>query len=334
MTRRYAACVGALCLCLCLCACEVVETSTAEQPGLNIQGLNIQGLNIQGMSMLGFQLDGATLAGAPLANVRVEQGEVVAEQGGATLRGASLVGAHLQAQVRDLNVSPPATALVEYRISAIEEESPAYDPLGTGATFLYTLEQWVSDTGSWQPACPADADGRRVAIPVAAIWDERGDRIESSTLFTFGCTTGVLAKCYRWGYRPWVTGHGDLVSAHWTCTRMARADYCGNGVPFTQEGTTINVWDNLSPPIQPYEPQPFSLLNPWVFEAGWNTGGAVCLSTARWLTSIGALLAAVCPDRLILLGLGARICDTVPAVLDHDATAMMFNQKRLLNLGL
>ena len=208
-----------------------------------------------------------------------------------------------------------------------------YDPTQTGSTFLYTLEQLNSETGLWVDACPQDSDGQRVAIPVAAIWDERGDRIESSSLFTFGCTTGVIAKCYRWGYRPWVTAYGDMAPVHWTCTRLARADYCGIGVSYTMEGTLINVWDNLPPPgpLLPYEPPPLLLLDPWVFEAGWNTGGAVCLSTARWLTSLGALLALVGPDRLILPGVGPKTCNTVASVGDYDSSASIFNQKRMLN---
>jgi len=255
MKSRYAVCVATICVSV--WACEVVddlETSTEEQAGSNMQGSNMQGVsmqgsNMQGMSMQGFRVDGATLGGAALSNVRVDRGEVIAEQGGVTLRGAALVGARLQAQVRNTAVSPPVTALLEYRITAVAAEAANYDPTSTGSTFLYTLEQWVGATSSWQPACPADLDGRRAAIPLAATWDEQGDRIESSTLFTFGCTTGVIAKCYRWGYRPWLTGYGaDMAEMHWTCTRLARADYCGDGVPHTQDGTWVNVWDNLPAP--------------------------------------------------------------------------------------
>jgi hypothetical protein len=136
----------------------------------------------------------------------------------------------------------------------------------------------------------------------------------------------VIAKCYRWGYRPWVTGYGDLVAMHWTCTRLARADYCGNGVPHTHDGTEINVWDTLPAPgpIQ----RRAGLLSSFgmVFEAGWNTGGAVCLSRARWLLDDGALLAAVCPDRLVPPGLGRAVCNTVSEVLGYDPNASMFNQ--------
>jgi hypothetical protein len=315
-------------------ACTIVDaptTASTEQAGMNMQGMNMQGMNMQGMNMQGmnmqgFRLDGVTLAGSSLSNVRVERGEVVAERGGVTLRGTALVGAHFQAQVRNTSVDPPVAALVEFRITAIAAENPAYDPTRTGSTYLYTLEQLVDGT-AWQPACPVDTDGRRVAIPVASTFDEHGDRIASSTMFTFGCTTGVIAKCYRWGYRPWVTGYGNLDDMHWTCTRAARADYCGNGVPHTRDGTWINVWDTLPAPgpIQRH-----GLLTPigMVFEAGWNTHGAVCLSRSRWLLDdlLGLDVAALCPDRLVPPGLGETVCDTVGEVLGYDANAKLFDE--------
>jgi hypothetical protein len=323
---------------LALSACGAVDTPTsiAEQDGMTMQGMTMQGMTMQGMTMQGMTMQGmelgnATLSGNALQNVRVDKGEVVAERGTTTLRGTALVGAHFWADVRNLAVSPPSTAVVEYRVTAITPEDSQYDPTGTGHTYLYTLEQWVDDTASWQPACPADGDGRRVAIPLAATWDERGDRIASSTRFTFGCTTGVIAKCYRWGYRPWVTGYGDLTSMHWTCTRLARADYCGNGTPHTRNGTTINVWDTLPAPIQRHG----GLLPPvgMVFEAGWNTGGAVCLSRARWLLDDAGALAAVCPDRLVPPGVGGTVCDTASDALGYDADAAMFNESYLNVVG-
>jgi len=322
---------------LALGACDAVETSTTEQAGVNLQGVNLQGVNLQGVNLQGvnlqgIRLDGATLSGGGLDHLRVERGELVAERAGVTLRGTALVGAHLYAQVQNVHVTPPVTSVVEYRISAIDPELTQYDPTKTGNTFLYSLEQWVDDTASWQSACGPDLDGRSVAIPLAGTWNEHGDRLDSSSLFTFGCTTGVIAKCYRWGYRPWVTGYGDLTAMHWTCTRLARADYCGDGTPHTRDGTSVNVWDRLPAPgpIQRH-----GLLAPlgMLFEAGWNTGGAVCLSHTRWLLNGGLAIAATCPDRLLVGGLLPLVCDTMGQVLGIDGSAMMFDEA-YLNLGL
>jgi hypothetical protein len=342
---RFKICSVTLGMMLCACGVEPsstsTSTSTTEQQaiglqGIGLQGIGLQGIGLQGMTLQGVLVAGATLADASLDHVRVERGEVVAERGGTTLRGNGLRGAQFQALARSTPGNPPATAVIQYRVAAIQPEPTQYDPTQTGHTFLYTLEQWVDDSASWQPACPADADGRRVAIPLAAIWDEHGDRSTSSAMFTFGCTTGVIAKCYRWGYRPWVTGYGDLTTMHWTCTRMARADYCGDGVPHTHDGTRINMWDTLPPPKGPIQSHG-GLLPPlgMLFEAGWNTGGAVCLSRARWLLDDGGLLASLCPDHLIPPGLlGATVCDTASAVLGYDPDARMFNESCLNGSGL
>ncbi|HEX7843585.1 MAG TPA: ADYC domain-containing protein [Kofleriaceae bacterium] len=286
--------------------------------------------------MVGFKFADATLNGSALVNVRIEKGELVAEQGGNTLHGTALAGAHLFAQVRNINAIPQTSATVEYKLDAIATELPAWDPLATGNTYIYTLKQWVPDTSSWGFACPADADGNKVAIPLTATWDESGARVTSSTLFTFGCTTGVIAKCYRWGYRPWVTGYGDLVTAHQTCTRMARADYCGTGRSYTSDGTEINAWDNLpSPgPIMHHTTAPTGM----TFEAGWDTGGAVCFSHSRWLLN-GTLVGVLCPTRLVapvlVLGvlLGGTVCDVEADVLNYGSGIRLYDDSNL-NLDL
>jgi hypothetical protein len=284
--------------------------------------------------MQGVKMQGATLGGASLANMRVEKGELVAERDGVTLRGTSLTGAKVVGDGRDADGLPVA---IQFQITSVIPEVGGYDPTNTGNTYLYGLEQWIDDDddgiGTWSNACDPDTDGRRVAIPLAATWDDQGDRVAAPGLFTLACTTGVIAKCYRWGYRPWVNGFAtNLSDMHWTCTRVARADYCGNGVSNTHDNTPINVWDRLPypGPIQSHG----GLLPPlgMVFEAGWNTGGAVCLSHARWVVEdlLDLQIANQCPERLVPPGLlGATVCDTVNQVLGQAPDATMFNESYL-----
>jgi len=318
------------------CASQPVETAVDTQTEMRLQGTQLQGIQLlgtqlQNMTMVGFQFSGATFNGAALDNFRLDKGELVAEQNQVTLRGTALAGAHVFGQVHNLGTNPVTTATVDYQLGAIVAESASNDPLMTGSTYLYTLTQNVDGTGVFQTACPADSDDNHVAIPLAATWNEHGDRVESSTLFTFGCTSGAIAKCYRWGYRPWATGHGDVVALHWSCTRLARADYCGNGTTHTHDNTQINVWDNApSPgPIQQHGTTPAGM----VFEAGWNTTGAVCLSHSRWLLG-GLVIAVLCPTRLIApnLLLGGTVCDLESQVLG-GATAKLFDESNL-NLNL
>jgi hypothetical protein len=334
MKGLFTVCMAALCAFY--CAHHPSESPPAEPDVTFLEGSDVQGRSLFGFpgavtTTYGFLFGSATRNNAALSNVHIEDGELVAEQNQTELRGSDMAGAHLYAQVRDTSVTPPVTSTVEYRIAAVQDESAGYDPTGTGNSFLYTLEQ-NDGAGNWQTACPADADGKTVAIPLTATWDEHGDRVASSTQFTFGCTTGALAKCYRWGYRPWVTGYGDLVSTHWACTRMARGDYCGNGTPNTHDGTLIHFWDNLPSPGPIHERGTTPLL--MLFEAGWDTTGAVCLSHVRWLLD-GPLIAVGCPGRLIapsLLVLNATVCDTIAQVLGQNSSVKMFNESYITNL--
>jgi hypothetical protein len=139
-------------------ACSVERLPQADdQPLMQMQGSGLQGIVLQGnlvagMTMHGFRFAGATLGGAALSNFRLEKGELIGEQNSVTLRGAALVNAHLFAEAQNNNAHPPQSAVVEYRITAIAAEDPIHDPTNTGNTFLYTLEQNVDNTGTWQPA--------------------------------------------------------------------------------------------------------------------------------------------------------------------------------------
>jgi hypothetical protein len=115
----------------------------------------------------------------------------------------------------------------------------------------------------------------------------------------FGCTSGVVAKCLRWGYKPWKTVAGRaLADYHQACTRMARADYCGDGVTHTQEGTLIDLYDDLG--IQQQSPP--DLLAPLVFDAAWTTQGAYCMTKQRWLSLSGLTsVSAECKNKFLNL---------------------------------
>ncbi|MFP2933637.1 ADYC domain-containing protein [Pyxidicoccus sp. 3LG] len=307
-----------------------------EEQGQQMQGQQMQGQQMQG-TFLGagsaglepvvvHRLSGITLAGDSLENVRVERGGLVAERRdtGETLRGPALTGAELTGED---GVNPPA----RFRISAVHPELAVHEAAGTGDTFLYSVER-LAPGGAWVPMCAADADGLQAAIPVGAVFDATGARHESTTHFTLGCTTGVIAKCYRWGYKPWLK-HPErdtlMSDMHWACTRMARADYCGNGRSHTRNGTLINLWDTVpSPgPIQQRgEPTPGML-----FEAGWDTSGAVCLSKVRWLT-LPSSVVALCPERLIPPGVSTRLgtlCESSLSALSFTPRARLFNESQL-----
>jgi hypothetical protein len=102
-----------------------------------------------------------------------------------------------------------------------------------------------------------------------------------------------LAKCARWGYRPWQSYNGvPLAAYHQACTRMARADYCGDGESHTKDGTPVDIYDNLGLLVRGNDP----LLH---FEASWTPRGAYCISKQRWL-ELTAILTDSCLQKFSL----------------------------------
>ena len=330
---------------LILSAAALLLYPQSARAGQQMQGQQMQGQQMQGQQMQGTSAQGTspgaslTSGGYAVAEVPlnhfysgwlgdfdqdspavIKKGELfLVLANGTTISGKALVGAYVPA---DRNGNRVWTII----------NSVSHDPtFPEGGTSLYGIDVINSD-GTTSPLCGPDRNGVSAAIPVAALFNTHGDRVESTTQFTFSCTSGVVAKCYRWGYRPWLQGAGspdEFTNLHWACVRMARADYCGNGQTWTHTGTLINMWD-LAP-----APGPFQSHGPsdptFVFEAGWSTRGAVCLSKQRWAT-LPPDIAANCPDRLVPPGASTSagtVCNSSAEVPQFDATTELFNESKV-----
>jgi len=123
------------------------------------------------------------------------------------------------------------------------------------------------------------ADENVTGMFVPGIWDETGKHIEhveadgkDVLTVSYACNDGVIAKCATWGYASWKAG-ADL---HAACTRMGTADYCGDGVSYTKDGMTIDMFDHSG--INVASTEDASLL----FEAAWTRNGATCVSRPRY----------------------------------------------------
>ncbi|HEX5062559.1 MAG TPA: ADYC domain-containing protein, partial [Kofleriaceae bacterium] len=111
---------------------------------------------------------------------------------------------------------------------------------------LWTYDlRLINADGSQVPFC---SSGQSYALK--GTWDSLGEHAASSTDFSFACSTGTIAKCTRWGYRPWITSYtksdGSTVSFdnfHQACVRAAMADYCTNGHSFTKFHTLVDIYD-------------------------------------------------------------------------------------------
>jgi hypothetical protein len=149
------------------------------------------------------------------------------------------------------------------------------------------------------------------ALAVRGAWDASGARQEAPGKLTFACENGAITKCIQWGYKPWEHRAGQsLADLHQACTRMARADYCGNGRSHTHEDTAIDMYDGLgvlaktTEASADWEPARAS------FEAAWAPDGATCLAHTRDGRPL-EMVVQECPERLragaaLELGKGER----------------------------
>ncbi len=128
--------------------------------------------------------------------------------------------------------------------------------------------------------CGDDDHGKpRQAIFLGGDWDGNsgsqgaGGKIADaeSGAISIGCRkVGAIAKCVDFGYKPWVSAAMD--DMHQACVRMVRADFCGDGTPWTVDGNLIDIADVLK--IQTPDSKDF------VFEATWTRSGATFLNAA------------------------------------------------------
>lgn len=181
----------------------------------------------------------------------------------------------------------------------------AYTDASDPEIALYTLSQRDA-AGRWAPLCEPGPDGRGSAFPVSGIWTVQGEHRPGDGRFGLACSHSAIGKCVRMGYKYWQarSDQAPLWALHQACTRMLRADYCGDGTSHTRDGTLVNVADAWG--IQRAEPEPAR------FEASWDAEGAVCVERSRLGGPEAAdRIAAHCPGRFLRAAPGQ--CQATPA---------------------
>ena len=219
---------------------------------------------------------------------------VLTTAAGRILRSADLVGAALKIGA--------GAKQIEVTITHVEDDG---DAVGGRVVLHHFVVK--DETGKPVDMCGPDPDGRRLGFPVS---DGRGG-------FELTCSTGVIGKCVRWGYRPWEEKPDGppLRALHRACTHMARADYGGDGHPTTRDGTIIIICDRFG--IRPCHDGA-----PMAFEAAWGVDGAICVARPRIPQNITlAQLAARYPRLKPRLG---PACTQAAAMRDRDA--LLFNR--------
>jgi len=161
------------------------------------------------------------------------------------------------------------------------------DVTGDSEVIWYQIKALNAATGEWENPCVGT--GQEPNPPATALrgyWDEAGRHHDDPNRFTFACRHGALARCIDWGYRPWAKKNGrSLAPFHQACTRMARADYCGDGRSHIRQETPIDMYDGLGINVRTREASRNWDPDRAAFEAAWAPDGAVCVARTRDGTS-------------------------------------------------
>jgi ADYC domain len=237
------------------------------------------------------------------------------------VRSVEVEGTAFRVALNDGRIVPqeqlPGTILVlgdgtgrqrRVRIDAVEHDAKDR----AGEVVLYTLSEQDSATGDWRNLCLPDPDGRRLGFPLAGAFTSDGRYEAAPGRILLTCTGGAEGKCIRFGYKPWGFGPNNISLAPYyqACVRLVRADYCGDGIGHTRDGTPIDIFDKIG--IQRDEPAPGM-----TFEAAWRADGAVCVRHTRLRDVLDSIsLAAQCP----------RLKHSIGETCDEAAPALLFNR--------
>jgi hypothetical protein len=226
---------------------NTVSVNGVSPNGVSPNGTSINGVSPNGISVSGISVNGVSVSGSVLTGMSSD---------GTVLSGADFVGATLTAYLSDDTTLP------------LRIDDAAW-LTGTNSDVLgYAIS--MQSGGGWTPACGVESDGTPVlALVVAGTWDpSSGAWRDDGRAFSLSCRHAAVAKCVEFGYKSWL-GYNDY---HRACVRMLRADYCGDGIPHTVNGTLINLYDNLG--IQ-------ADAEPWPVDAEWGPDGALCINHIR-----------------------------------------------------
>jgi hypothetical protein len=246
-------------------------------PGRDLNGRELNRPLDGGALLQAVSVFGAAHPFAQLFEVFLDGSAVLGASDQGILPPIDMVGAVLEARLEDGRGA--AMRIDGFMVTSL---------LGFTDVFLYEVSYIAEGMETFEPLCGVEEDGAPIlAIALAGTWDlgegvpGGGSWIEEPGSFTFACRRYALAKCVEAGYAPWAEPelnlggmfvHVPLRPNHQACTRMMRADYCGDGTSYTVNGTAVNFYDDLGIRVDS---------EPWFFEAEWGADGALCAATSR-----------------------------------------------------
>jgi ADYC domain-containing protein len=255
--------------------------------------------NPQGIMLWGMRRDWDTERVAP------ETSSVLISVALAPMKGVGAQVKTLQLKGGSLEVSPAGTKVAGMVLQGSSSDGEPVEVTICGAEsspqspemVWYRIEAWNPVAQEWENPCVAtDRVPSPRALAVSGVWDLTGARKDLLDRFTFACENGAISKCIGWGYKPWASRDGKpLTELHQACTRMARADYCGDGRSHTYQDNIIDMYDQFG--VLTRTPEGSADWDPTLtFEAAWGPEGALCMEHTRNGSALETVLAE-CPNR-------------------------------------
>lgn len=147
---------------------------------------------------------------------------------------------------------------------------------GGGTVSIYRM-QYTDLDGVTHPVCPNTSDPHKDMVTL--IYGETYNRVTNEVVggqsrwFTIACVAEAAFKMKMMDYHPTGTRHATRDQRRATL-RMVTADYCGDGTPYTVDGTSV-AWRNANGSVTP-------TIAETSLEAKWGPEGALCLDDPRW----------------------------------------------------
>lgn len=256
-------------------AAHTAALLTGSDPGSSINGTNLgKGLRV----FFGPHLSTASVCRGPttypkrgttpITGVRLEKTELVGYEAGSLIRGTQFKGVEFCGELGAKH--DPVTRIT----TPGSEVIVLLEDVNVGAELLNYTIVFKEESGISPVCTPNPETGKQHnAWPIQGDWTSRS-RVDSTSVFTFACRISALAKCLKsQKYLPWGSPDGDNLFV--ACTRMMRADYCGNGDSHTRNG--IQLYFHTNSGAFPWGDMPMTTRP----EAIWSAQGAVCLTNYR-----------------------------------------------------
>jgi hypothetical protein len=224
--------------------------------------MDLTGALHDGVQVTGIQVKGPDNSWINAHKTEVTDGTLRIMTARAVYTGAALVGARWKISlVNELGAATPREIWIA-DVNVISAREARY-------TF-----QTRDDNGQVIYLCEADALGSHAAAVIKDVTIDpfTADMAVRKDTAYFACTSGAVGKAITWGYRPWERPLPEFATA----VRVVRADYCFDGMSWTESGTAMQVKDrwNVNTFLSAAAPT----------EVVWTKTGIACLTQPRAAT--------------------------------------------------